>query len=106
MQRKASKLQRKDVFRLSVSGQVLAITPIAGGKLVKIKLALENQGHRNYRGDTNFDKASSLEFLDGGHVLEFICRASRVFHLLEWYEDDDGDDGDEIVTPPLVLSDA
>jgi hypothetical protein len=118
MQRKARNLIRGDVFRLHVYGEVLTAIPVANSKRVKVKLALENQGRRVNRGNpTQSDKPSELEFLDTGHVLEFVCPPGRVFHLIE-RDDDDDDDGDEevvspdddgdeeVVSPSPVLTDA
>jgi hypothetical protein len=104
MQRKAHNLTRGDVFRLHVCGEVLTATPVADGRHIKVTLALENQEHRTNGGSpTQSVKPSELEFLDTGHVLEFICRPNRVFHLIEWNDDDDQDD-DEVVSPPPLLT--
>jgi hypothetical protein len=106
MERKARDLTRGDVLRLHVYGEVLTATPVANVKKVKVKLALENQGRRRNRGSlTGSDAPSRLEFLDTGHVLEFICPPGRIFHLTEWDgDDDDGDD--EVVDPRPLLTDA
>ena len=40
---KAKDLGRGDVFRMHVYGEVLAIEPVAGGKRVRVKVALEGQ---------------------------------------------------------------
>ena len=99
MQRKARDLIRGDVFRLHVYGDVLAAIPVAGGKRVKVTIALENQGQRwNCGALTGSDRPYPLEFLDAGHVLEFICSPGRNFHLCEWNDDDTNDD--EVVDPP------
>jgi len=50
MQRKARDLSVGDVFRLHVYGEVLSIAPVANGRRIKIKLALENQGRRRNSG--------------------------------------------------------
>jgi hypothetical protein len=69
MKRKARDLTDGDVFRLHVYGEVLTVAPVADGKRIKVKLALENQGRRANRGEpTQSDKPSDLEFLDTGHV--------------------------------------
>jgi hypothetical protein len=39
----------------------------------------------------------ALEFTDAGCVVEFLSPPGRTFHLLEWLDDDDGDD--ESVAP-------
>jgi hypothetical protein len=90
-QRKAKELQSGDVFRLTVCGEVLSTMPVAEGKRTRVRLVLENQGHRSYDGSSNFNRPSSLEFLDSGCFLEFVCPPGRTFQLLEW--DDDGGDG-------------
>jgi hypothetical protein len=93
MERKARDLTRGNIFRLHVYGEGLTATPVADGRRIKIKFALENQGRRRNRGSpTESNAPSKLEFLDTGHVLEFICPPSRIFHLIEW--DGDDDDGD------------
>jgi hypothetical protein len=105
MRRKARDLTRGDVFRLHVYGEVLIATPVADGRRIKVRLALENQGRRANRGAlTESGAPSELEFLDTGHVLEFICPPGRIFHLHEWDDDDAGDD--EVVDPRPLLTDA
>ncbi len=99
--RKARDLIRGDVFRLHLYGEVLSANPVADGKRIKVKLAVEDQGRRRNRGTlSGSDKSSDLEFLDTGHTLEFICSPGRTFHL---YKDRDDDDGGEdfVVDPPL-----
>jgi len=93
MFRKARDLSAGDIFRMHVYGEVLSVASVADGKRVKIKLALENQAHRKSRID--------LEFTDSGHVLEFLCRPGRGFHLIEWGDDDD-DDGDDVEHGPVL----
>jgi hypothetical protein len=96
MIREARDLTVGDVFRLHVYGEVLSVTTI--GNRIKVKLELENQGRRdNCGGPTGNEKqkADKLEFTDDGYVLEFICRPSRTFHLIErWDGDDDGFEGE------------
>jgi hypothetical protein len=41
---RARDLRRGDAFFLQVYGEVTEIEPIAGGKRIRVKLALENQG--------------------------------------------------------------
>jgi hypothetical protein len=83
---------------------VLSASPVAGGKRIKVKLAVEDQGRRRNRGAlTGSDKPSGLEFLDVGHTLELICKPGRLFHL---YRDrNDGDDDEEFVIDPAPPSD-
>jgi hypothetical protein len=105
--KKARDLVAGDVFRLHVYGEVLAVTPVADGKRIKVKIELGNQGRRVNRGVlTVSEKSSGLEFTDAGYVLEFLCHPSRSFHV---YSDDDWDDDeDEPIerTPPHELIDA
>jgi hypothetical protein len=79
---------------------VLSVTSVADGKRVKVKLALEGQGHRINRGAPSHNEArrSDLEFCDAGHTLEFLCRPGRKFHV---YDDDDDDDDDELEPGPV-----
>jgi hypothetical protein len=100
-QRKAKELKCGDVFRLAICGEVLAATPVAEGKRIRVRLAIEDQGHRSYGGSANFDRSSSLEFLDSGCFLEFVCRPGRTFQLLAWDDDPSGRLGDG---PALPLS--
>jgi hypothetical protein len=106
MFRKARDLSAGDIFRMHVYGEVLSVASVADGKRVKIKLALENQGRRNNSGVPMFSEAHrksriDLEFTDSGHVLEFLCRPGRGFHLIEWGDDDD-DDGDDVEHGPVL----
>jgi hypothetical protein len=102
---KARDLNRGDIFRMHLYCEVLSAIPIAGGKHIKVKLAVEDQGRRRNRGTlTGSDKPSDLEFLDSGHTLEFICKPGRLFSLYKDWDDDD-DDGDEFVVDPPPSSD-
>lgn|SRR5262249_14150007 len=94
MFRKACDLFVGDIFRLHVYGEVLAVASVAGGKRMKIKIELENQGRRNNSGGVtpNEKRRSKLEFTDTGHVLEFLCPPGRVFRLIEWDDDNDDDE--------------
>jgi hypothetical protein len=90
---RADELDVGDVFRLHIHGQVLAATPVAGGKRVKIKITLEDQGQRCTSGALGKGAKRELEFTDDGHVLEFLCPPGRTFHLIiddqNWDEDED-----------------
>jgi hypothetical protein len=104
MQRRADELVIGDVFRLHVYGEVLASVPVAGGKRIKVKLGLEDQGRRRNSGAPTFNETRKrqLEFTDAGHTLEFICLLGHVFHLTEWWDDDsNGDDADDAPGPVL-----
>jgi hypothetical protein len=94
--KKARDLVVGDVFRLHVYGEVLAVSGVADGRRIKVKIELENQGRRDNRGLTFSAKPSGLEFTDVGYVLEFLCRPSRAFHV---YSDDDWDDDDASIEP-------
>src|SRR5262245_11413164 len=85
--RKARDLSVGDFFKLQVCGEVLTVAPVANGKRIKIKFALEDQGQ--------------LEFTDTSLVLEFLCRPCREFHVYEWDDDDDDDRNDVEVDPIL-----
>jgi hypothetical protein len=101
--RKASELCIGDIFRLHIYGEVVAVAPVAGGKRIKTRITLEDQGQRANRGELGKGLHRDLEFTDAGHVLEFLCRPSRMFHLIvDW--GDDGDD-DEIETGPVPVGD-
>jgi hypothetical protein len=80
-----------DVFALHIYGAVIAVTSVADGRRVKIKIELENQGHRSYGNPCFGEGPSTLEFLDDHYVLEFLCRPGRKFSV---YDDDDWDDSD------------
>jgi hypothetical protein len=75
---KAKNMKRGDTFSMNAPMKVLSVEIAAPG-LVKIKAETEN--------------APSPEFLDGGCVLEFICKAYRPFAAHPWRGDDDGDGG-------------
>jgi hypothetical protein len=94
--KKACDLVVGDVFRLHVYGEVLAVSRVVGGKRVKVKIELENQGRRDNSGLTFSTKPSGLEFTDVGYVLEFLCRPNRLFHV---YVDDDWDNNDDVAEP-------
>ena len=111
MLKKARNLAIGDVFRLHVYGQVLEAANVADGKLVKIKIELENQGRRGPSGRVGpptilvgtgtyldgmqtvsrqlreYSSGDYLEFTDIGYALEFICRSARTFHVYD-YDDD------------------
>jgi hypothetical protein len=106
--KKARNLVAGDVFRLHVYGEVLAVSQVADGKRIKVKIELENQGRRDNRELTFSGKPSGLEFTDAGYVLEFLCHPSRSFHVYsddDW-DDDDGDDIEPEPIPPHELIDA
>jgi hypothetical protein len=91
---------------MHVYGEVLSVGPVADGKRVKIKLALEDQGRRSNSGVPMINEARGksridLEFTDSGHVLEFLCRPGREFRLIEWWDDDD-DGGDDVGLGPVL----
>jgi hypothetical protein len=91
----AKDLQRGDVFRMHVYGEVIAVEPVAGGKRMKVRIALENQGGRSNGGAlNNHPGAGDVEFTDEGSTLEFLCKPGRTFHVHERDVDDDDDDGD------------
>jgi hypothetical protein len=102
---KARDLSMGDVFRLHVFGEVLTAEPVGDGKrCVKIRIAVEDQGRRaNCGAPGEALRAGAwkpeLQFLDEGHVLEFICKPGRVFHLVEWSDDDDDDDDEGNLGP-------
>lgn len=97
--KRAGELNIGDVFAMHIYAEVIAAMPVAGGKRIKIKIELENQGHRSF-GSSGFAAGdSSLEFTDAGHVLEFLCRPSRKFHV----HDSDGD-GADTPTPPTPVA--
>jgi hypothetical protein len=106
MFRKARDLSVGDIFRMHVYGEVLNVASVADGKRIKVKLALESQGRRNNSGvpvsiggrllSAPHEPSTDLEFTDNGHVLEFLCRPGRKFHLIEWGDDDDDDDDIEV----------
>jgi hypothetical protein len=85
---------------LHVYGEVLAVSRVAEGKRVKVKIELENQGRRDNRGLTFSENPSELEFTDAGYVLEFLCRPGRLFHVYTDDDWDDDDDSDIEPTPP------
>jgi hypothetical protein len=99
--KKACDLVVGDVFRLHVYGEVLAVSRVAEGKRVKVKVELENQGRRDNHGLTFSAKPSGLEFTDAGFLLEFLCRPSRLFHV---YSNDDWDDDDDSDVEPIPPS--
>jgi hypothetical protein len=82
----------EDEIQVQVYGEVVAVTPVANGKRIKVKLALVDQ--------------AQLEFTDASCVLEFLCPPSRKFLLWNNYgygnddNDDDGDDGNDPIPPP------
>jgi hypothetical protein len=103
MQRKASELARGDRFRMHIYGEVIALESIAGGKRIKIRLSLEDQGQRTNSGFPSKGSHRGLEFTDAGHSLEFICRPGRLFHLIaDWW---DGEDEDELEPAPRKPAD-
>lgn len=104
---KARNLSVGNLFRLHVYGEVLTVSSVAGGKRIKVKIALEDQGQRANRGtlSCNEERKPELEFTDAGHTLEFLCSPGRTFHLIidsgDGYDDDfegepppDDDDGE------------
>jgi hypothetical protein len=76
------------------------VQPIAGSKRIKVRIALEDQGGVQTAARSTTPTNGSLT--DEGHVLEFICKPGRLFHLTEWDEDDDDGD-DESSMAPIVL---
>jgi hypothetical protein len=104
MKRRARDLSIGDVFRLHVYGEVLAATAVGGGKSTRIRVAIEDQGRRANRGTLGeaLRKGTwkpELQFLDEGHVLEFICKPGRKFHVVEGWDDDDDDDNGTDFSP-------
>jgi hypothetical protein len=104
MRRKASELKLGDTFRLHIYGQVVAVGPVAGGKRVKIRIALEDQGQRRNCGAFGKGTKRELEFTDDAHIVEFLCLPGRAFQLIEWLGDDDDDQDETEPLPPLVGS--
>jgi len=100
MRRKACELCVGDVFRMHIYGEIVAVGLVAGGKRVKARLMLEDQGRRRNSGCVGPDSNHSLEFTDAGCTLQFLCRPSRTFHLIE--RDDDDDDSDAIEPGPVL----
>ena len=98
--RKAKDLKQGDVFRLHVYCEVTDVAVVDGGKHVRVRIGLEDQGRRHNCGAlTPGDKRNvGLSFL-GAAGLEFVCRSSRVFLLHEWDEDDDRDCGEHEPDP-------
>jgi hypothetical protein len=95
MKRKASELTVGDVF-VHVYAEVIAVASVAGGKRMKVRIALEDQGQRANCGVLGKGGQRDLEFTDAGHTLEF---PGRLFHLIkDWW--DDGDDDDELEPAP------
>jgi hypothetical protein len=100
--RKASELSAGDMFRMHIHGEVVAATPVAGGKRIKIRIALEDQGQRGNCGWLGEGLHRGLEFTDAGHVLEFLCRPGRLFKcIVDW--DDDEDEVEPV--PPAPVGD-
>ena len=98
--KKAHDLVSGDVFRLHVYGQVIAVSSVAGGKRIKVKIEIENQGQRANCGAFGRGPDATgapLEFTDSGHVLEFLCRPGRTFHVQDYW-----DDGDEDALMPIT----
>ena len=85
MSTKAKDLKRDDALWMNVHGRVLAVAPVANGKRVLIKIALE--------------ETSSMEFSDGGFVVEIICKPGRVFSVRRGGWGGDGGDGEPILGP-------
>jgi hypothetical protein len=104
--KKARDLIVGDIFRMHLYGEVRAVSGVAEGKRIKIKIELENQGRRNNSGLSYGGSADALEFTDAGYVLEFLCRPSRTFHVYgdDWNDDDEREPIEP--TPPHELIDA
>jgi hypothetical protein len=79
--RKARDLAVGDVFRLHVYGEVLSAVAVAGGKRIRVKIALEGQGRRANCGALTREETRKLglEFTDTGHILEFLCALGARF---------------------------
>jgi hypothetical protein len=80
---KAKDLQRGDTIRLHVFGEVVvSAASVAGGKRVKVKIALEHQGARAMRGvAARHARGDALEFTDAGYLLEFVCKPEEFSRL-------------------------
>jgi hypothetical protein len=97
MRKKARELEAGDVVRMHICGEVVDVGAFTEGRkvLVRVRLALENQGgRRNCGAPVNHDPSGSeLEFT-GLAAIEFVCRGGRAFHIYDddWYWNDDGDD--------------
>jgi hypothetical protein len=72
---KARNLKRGDTFPMMAAMKVLSVTPLPGG-LIKIKAETEN--------------SPSMEFADGGCVLEIICKSYRSFSSFPYRPDNNG----------------
>jgi hypothetical protein len=97
---KAKDLKRGDVIRLHVYGEVIAVAPTTRGRRTKVTLALEHQGTRSMSGGISEHRGGgAAEFTDDGHVLKFLCKPSRVFHVYCDYRDGDDDEDDEPESP-------
>jgi hypothetical protein len=82
---KAHELKRGDVFRIVVDCEVLAATPVADGKRIKVVAAVENP-------------IGPIEYLDEGCTLALVCTPGRQFAGFRPRRD--GDDGDDFVVNP------
>jgi len=101
MKTRAKDLKRGDVFRMHVYGEVMLAEPIAGGKRIKVRIALEDQGWRANGGPrTGNPRAGDVEFTDEGSVLEFLCKPGRAFHIIEGDDDDNDGDGEPVDDSP------
>ena len=82
---KARDLKRDDALWVNVHGRVLAAAPVANGKRVLVKIALE--------------ETSSLEFSDSGFVVEIICKPGRTLSVWRGGWGGDGGDDEPILDP-------
>lgn len=72
---KAKHLKRGDTFSTNAPMKVLSVTPLANG-LFKVTAETVN--------------SPSMEFADGGCVLEIICKGYRPFSAFPYRDGDDG----------------
>jgi hypothetical protein len=86
---KARNLRRGDTLAMMVPLKVLSVESFAGG-FFKVKAETEN--------------SPSMEFTDGGCVLEIICKSYRKFQAYPYRPDNGGGGGggdDGVHTDPL-----
>jgi hypothetical protein len=102
-QKPARGLAVGDVFSLHIYVEVLAVAPVTASNCVKVKIAVEDQGHRSFRASGFAEGPSTLEFLNEHHVLEFLYRSNRKFHTYDDWDGDWGNDDVDVPTPPTPV---
>jgi hypothetical protein len=95
--RQARDLSIGDIYRIHVYGEVLSVKPMpaASGSRCASLLRIKGGVQTAARSTTPTNGSLTNE----GHVLEFICKPGRVFHLTEWDEDDDDGDDESPMAP-------